>query len=136
MILYHYSRKRFWILNPIIGSTRHHGEDATAVGKPVVWLTTSDNDQTIEGGTVVSVYRHRVEISEADPNLTRDEKKEKLDSDFERMFLGSRGSSWFFHFKRRLVVEIAKWDKDSKCYIRRFDPLVWLFAKIIPLRNR
>jgi len=116
MILYHYSKEKFDKLKPVIGLSRHSGEDDKAIKKPVVWLTNGSSDLTYENGKVVAIYQHEVEIDENDPNLFIDEKKEQLDSQMEKLF-ETRGSKWYFYTKELIVKKIRIWDEKSNSFV-------------------
>ncbi len=83
MILYHFSDALYSELLPSIGSKRHDAEDKRAIGKAVIWLTSSlTGAPGIKGETL---FRYEVEVDENDPCLHKDEANESLRQGWKMM---------------------------------------------------
>jgi hypothetical protein len=110
-LFYHYSHKRYEILEPNLGKHRHAGEDVTAVNEPVVWLHDGErNGMHDEDG--IFEFLHIVEVDQSDPRLQLDKRFDREMRDFERDFPSKGGiSPRQYFYKGALTVKvIQKWD--------------------------
>ena len=125
MILYHYSESKHLVLKPQLGKSRHEYEDPTVVGKPAVFLSSGENDQSYEGTTLVSTFRHKVELSGNNPRLCRDRIEQKESASIQKVIPNSNAPSrWYFYFGILFVVEIAEWNSKANRYEKINHPII------------
>ncbi|QHE59781.1 hypothetical protein FHE72_01055 [Rossellomorea vietnamensis] len=116
MKLFHSSNKRLSTLTPTIGGSRHKGEDPRAVNKPVVYLTTSEEETFAENG-ITHRFKYIVEMSLNDPDLYLDEKDFEFRQECNETFGENDTTRWYFLKKPISVLETLEW--DGKKYVKR-----------------
>jgi hypothetical protein len=111
MVLFHYSDALLTVLTPMIGGSRHGGEDPRAVGVPVVWLANQP-----QLSKPPKKYEYKVEVPDEDPDLCEDEQVARAAVQMKKMF-GTEMVRWFF-LKRSVAVKSTKvWDASQDKYI-------------------
>jgi hypothetical protein len=108
MKLYHYSNEKLTILIPIIGDARNEAEDPEVIGKPVVWLATTEMVKRQDRG-VPDTYRYTVDIPEDDSNLHISKIMVSNTEIFEKFF-DTRVGSWYYFTSDIDVLETEEWN--------------------------
>lgn len=117
MRLFHSSFEQLSILEPRLGESRHKGEDPRAVGKAVVYLTTSADEIFSHKGIIIP-YKYIVEIDENDTYLFLDEKDFEFNQDCNRDYEDLQDDTkWYFSFRSIKVMETLEWDGVK--YVKR-----------------
>lgn len=115
MRFYHYSNEPLSRLEPVVGASRHDGEDAAAVGQPVVWL--ADSTMMQSRNDEISAYQHEVEVNPSDPLLQEDNKFADLTRQFNEVFgkpdRPALSLRWFFYKGALPVAARSVWNGSS-----------------------
>ncbi|WP_342472180.1 hypothetical protein MHH70_18310 [Metasolibacillus sp. FSL H7-0170] len=109
MILYHYSNQDVEVLKPILGPTRHGGEDLKAVNKPVIWLTTSSED--IQDNQ--PKFRYTLDIDEKDERLFEDRPFNSTMKDMVNFGISSVVIKWFFYTSELKPQKKEVWNGEN-----------------------
>lgn len=119
MLFYHVSSQKFDTLLPVVGASRHGGEDPRAVDKPVVWLSNDPRSYREDSEGMVARYQHEVDIPENDPDLHMDEGFDHFMKEADAAFPDKPPSllRWYFCFRAVKVTRVGEWDATARRYV-------------------
>ena len=116
MRLFHSSSEKLSVLEPMLGDSRHKGEDPRAIDKPVLYLTTAE-DEIFSYKDKVAQYKYVVEIDDDDTNLFLDEKDYEFMKECNEEYPEMQIRRWYFSLRPIQVTETFEWDVEK--YVKR-----------------